>query len=417
MRLSTVHLCYGIALAIEVLAWLDPSWMPPTAHMMGLASVTVYLASHLSLEQEVSEELTQGISHGEAASFPVIALTALAGLFVAFKFVNANILNHVLRAYLGFVGVATIADLLRPLVPARWVAKLERRVLLDTKPLPVVGALRLTALDAPLYAAGAAAAGYYLVTRSWVGNNLLGVAFSASGIARITVGRYSVAALMLLALLAYDLTMVFYTPMMIEVATKVDAPIKLLFPIGHNDQWGKPAFSLLGLGDLVVPGILLAQVLRFDALQHLRAGGSTINGSSGKKNDDAAASATPDAAEELARAADLVHAPFAKRVFMPTWIGYVIGLVITVIVMHVFKHGQPALVYLVPCTLIGSSGAAAVTGRLRALLDFEDSHFVSFFNPPEAAAADDAAAASAAGAAAGGKGESAPAAAAAVAAR
>lgn len=34
---------------------------------------------------------------------------------------------------------------------------------------------------------------------------------------------------------------------------------------------------------------------------------------------------------------------------MTSFVAYILGLVTTVVVMHVFKAAQPALLYLVPC--------------------------------------------------------------------
>lgn len=74
--------------------------------------------------------------------------------------------------------------------------------------------------------------------------------------------------------------MVFGTPMMVTVALKLDGPIKLLFPRGTTDDVTcKPQFSLLGLGDLVIPGLMLALLLRLDATNaHARLGGKSLKG-------------------------------------------------------------------------------------------------------------------------------------------
>ena len=48
------------------------------------------------------------------------------------------------------------------------------------------------------------------------------------------------------------------------MATSVDAPIKLLFPRPPDGDSKKP-FSMLGLGDIVIPGIFVALILRYDA--------------------------------------------------------------------------------------------------------------------------------------------------------
>lgn len=104
-------------------------------------------------------------------------------------------------------------------------------------------------------------------------------------------------------------------------------------------------FAMLGLGDIVVPGIFIALLLRFD--------GSLRRGSS--------------------------------LYFRATLAAYVVGLLATILVMHAFKHAQPALLYLVPACLATPLALAALRGDLRALFDYEDQP--SEVEPPAAAAA------------------------------
>ena len=56
----------------------------------------------------------------------------------------------------------------------------------------------------------------------------------------------------------------------VTVAKSFDAPIKLLFPRAEDLTGGKAPFSMLGLGDIVVPGIFVALILRYDAKQNFR---------------------------------------------------------------------------------------------------------------------------------------------------
>ncbi len=51
----------------------------------------------------------------------------------------------------------------------------------------------------------------------------------------------------------------------VTVAKSFDAPIKLLFPRVLDLAEAKAPFSMLGLGDIVIPGIFVAIVLRYDA--------------------------------------------------------------------------------------------------------------------------------------------------------
>ena len=51
------------------------------------------------------------------------------------------------------------------------------------------------------------------------------------------------------------------------MAKSFDAPIKLLFPRMPDAVTGERSYSMLGLGDIVIPGIFVALILRYDVLQ------------------------------------------------------------------------------------------------------------------------------------------------------
>jgi len=86
-------------------------------------------------------------------------------------------------------------------------------------------------------------------------------------------------------------------------------------------------FAMLGLGDIVIPGIFIALLLRFD--------------------------------HSLKRK--------TKTYFHATMAAYFMGLMATIFVMHVFKHAQPALLYLVPACLGTPMALALVKGDLATL--------------------------------------------------
>ena len=95
----------------------------------------------------------------------------------------------------------------------------------------------------------------------------------------------------------------------------------------------------LGLGDIVIPGIFVALLLRFDAEQ------------AGLKayNED-----------------------FVKPYFHTTFFGYILGLLTTVVVMFLFEAAQPALLYLVPACLCASFLPALLRGETSELLAFNE---------------------------------------------
>lgn len=84
----------------------------------------------------------------------------------------------------------------------------------------------------------------------------------------------------------------------------------------------KLEFSMLGLGDIVVPGLFIALALRYD-LYRFHQQNPTLNYK-----------------RHMYR--------FPKPYFISTFAAYIAGLVLTMTVMHVFKKAQPALLYLSP---------------------------------------------------------------------
>ena len=64
------------------------------------------------------------------------------------------------------------------------------------------------------------------------------------------------------ALFFYDIFWVYGTDVMVTVAKSLDAPIKLLFPYALSEDPIK--FSMLGLGDIVIPGIFISLCVRYD---------------------------------------------------------------------------------------------------------------------------------------------------------
>jgi len=110
----------------------------------------------------------------------------------------------------------------------------------------------------------------------------------------------------------------------VSVAKNFDAPIKLLFP----KSVAQADFSMLGLGDIVIPGIMVAIVLRYD-----------LANNNGK-----------------------------VKYFKSCFVGYVVGITTTIFVMMTFKAAQPALLYIVPAVLLATFGHAWKDGDVEKLL-------------------------------------------------
>jgi minor histocompatibility antigen H13 len=155
---------------------------------------------------------------------------------------------------------------------------------------------------------------------------------------------------------------------MVTVAKNLDGPIKILFPrdsLTRNPETGKLDLSLLGLGDIVIPGFFLALLLRFDAHNAMH-GTKTLPPTAASTN--GSNSSTPPPLHLLIRA----HDSFDKPYFHSALFAYVLGLGLTMFVMIQFKAAQPALLYLVPACLISSLGCAFCRGEVKHLFAYSE---------------------------------------------
>lgn len=194
--------------------------------------------------------------------------------------------------------------------------------------------LTYTLLDIPSLIFGIGVNVWYLYTKHWISNNIIGLIFAIQGISLISMKNYKIASSLLSGLFFYDIFWVFGTDVMVTVAKSFDAPIKLLFP---KDLLAEQfSFTMLGLGDIVIPGFFISLLLRYD--QHR------------SKN----------------------KSPFNKTYFTVTFIGYTIGLIFTMVVMHTLRAAQPALLYLVPACIISSLLTAFFLKDLRKLLNYDE---------------------------------------------
>ena len=100
--------------------------------------------------------------------------------------------------------------------------------------------------------------------------------------------------------------------------------------------------SYLGLGDIVVPGLLVALALRRDRAL-LMGAGSIARGS-----DSFDELSSPSTSRSVSLSALLLRATY----FRVALSGYAVGMMATSVALNWSQHAQPALLYLIPCTLL-----------------------------------------------------------------
>ncbi|POS85147.1 hypothetical protein EPUL_002033 [Erysiphe pulchra] len=219
---------------------------------------------------------------------------------------------------------------------------------------------------------------YNVLARPWWLTNTMAFGFCYSTLQLMSPTTFWTGTLVLSGLFIYDITMVFYTPLMITVASSLDVPIKLVFP-------GPKKGSMLGLGDVVLPGIMIALALRFDLylhyLQKQRAAASVPESEKTTliKPDYIEATGawgekfwTSNLEQKSSHQTVADGARFKKVYFWASMIGYVVGLVVTLFVLKIFNHAQPALLYLVPGVLLSLWGTAWARGEIKTMYDYTE---------------------------------------------
>lgn len=209
----------------------------------------------------------------------------------------------------------------------------------------------------------------WVLTGHWLLMDALGMGLCVAFIALVRLPSLKVSTLLLVGLLVYDVFWVFFSSyifsanVMVKVATrpaenpvglfakklhlsgfmrdapKLSLPGKLVFPSIQNSSH----FSMLGLGDIVMPGLLLCFVLRYDAYK--------------KTQTSSVEAGVPPPPTYVHRV----------TYFHCSLIGYFLGLLTATVSSEVFKAAQPALLYLVPFTLLPLLTMAYLKGDLRRM--------------------------------------------------
>ncbi|GAA5856807.1 hypothetical protein JCM8547_008853 [Rhodosporidiobolus lusitaniae] len=304
-------------------------------------------------EEDEEDEVIDRMTREDAYLFPLIGSAVLFSLFLAFKYLPKEWVNRILGGYMAVMAVAGLARSGTKAV--RWVVgenrwgKLDKYKISLTKNGAPEGHYTFTSLHLYALPLAAVLSGAQMWTRNWILSNIAALSFAFNAVSLLYLDSFVTGALLLSGLFSYDIWWVFGSKavfgkgadVMVSVATSFEAPIKLLAP---KDIRKAVDFSLLGLGDIVLPGIFIALARRFD--YHLALSRSTTP-------------ITPSSR-------------YPKPYFTTCFVAYIAGLVTTMVVMHYFRAAQPALLYLSPACILSVAAVAAVKGEWKALWAYED---------------------------------------------
>mmetsp|Transcript_101478 Transcript_101478/g.185859 ORF Transcript_101478/g.185859 Transcript_101478/m.185859 type:complete len:521 (+) Transcript_101478:34-1596(+) len=268
-------------------------------------------------------ELVVAVEESSGPQFVLLGSLMLTVLFFLMKY-----LIYLLLFVFASGAVSTTSMLLEPIISARHPMLRERRACR----LPRwVGGILGTAEDHTLADAIAECIGFvlaiaFLLFRNhsivgWMLQDLIAIMLLLTIQRTVRLPNLKVGTLLLLCTFFFDIFWVFLSPLifkksvMIEVATGggtgQSVPMVLKIPSLSGNLPGE--FKILGLGDIAIPGLLVSMLLRHDLVQ---------------------------------------QNVWPQGYFCAGVIGYALGLVATFVSLYLTKHGQPALLFLVPGTLV-----------------------------------------------------------------
>ncbi|CAE6480245.1 unnamed protein product [Rhizoctonia solani] len=335
--------------------------------LVGLASASVYAGSLGSYkapkplklktqrqtdedDSDDEEELSERLGSSEAILFPIIGSVVLGGLYLAFKYWGEDWINKFLGYYFCVMGTGCVWSCLLSITKAilgsaKYKSTPQYRIRFSSNGKPFLK-FRLPSLILLPISVIPSLSFFLSDPKSALMTDILALSFSHTALGTMKIDSLQTGCILLSGLFLYDIWWVFGTQVMVTVATSLTIPIKLLWPrsiltylsiLPRPENWRST--MLLGLGDVVIPGLLVALAYRLD--MHLRRKGML------KPSD-------------------------GQTYFRATMIGYAVGLSMAFAAMHVFRAAQPALLYLSPTCCLSFIFTALKRGEWSYVWNWED---------------------------------------------
>jgi len=177
----------------------------------------------------------------------------------------------------------------------------------------------------------------------WVFQDITGVFLLLSIQRVLKLPNFQLGFVFLSLFLLFDIFWVFISPLLFESSVMVavasggdtgeSVPMLLRLPVYGDDLGGS---RMLGFGDMALPGLFISYVLRYEMMR----------------------STSPP---------KTFSAALRQPLFLSSLFGYIVGMTITFFALYIMRKGQPALLYLVPCTFISLLSCAKYVGQLSEL--------------------------------------------------
>ncbi|KAI8457326.1 signal peptide peptidase-domain-containing protein [Phakopsora pachyrhizi] len=314
------------------------------------------------------EDEVERMTSEDAYWFPVLGSGALLGLFFVFKYLDKTLINKIFAIYFAVMGTGALAGMLTTVTkimfgPTAWSKQTKYKLRLTKNASELLLNMRFTNWHIAFTLLSVPVSALQWYYKQWILANIFALSFAFNAITLLKLDSFRTGTILLAGLFIYDVWWVFFSShafgesVMVNVAKNLAAPVKITWPRSLLDFWSfdDKKFAMLGLGDIVVPGIFVALSLRFDYKKEYD---RLVKASKGPiKNKKTVLSPTSN---------------FPRPYFYTCMGSYVAGLATTMAVMHFFKAAQPALLYLSPACAGSVFILALIKGDLEQYWKWED---------------------------------------------
>lgn len=293
--------------------------------VLGVAAVVV-VALSASLATRRNDPLTKDfreqLSGKGAGKMFTISTALLVGLYIIISRFRQDILPILMKCYFCYVLIMMFINFLRPPLFRSAYSSSP-----DNRPQYLIKWMKIYAIDLVSVGAALPILLIYWFSDNWIVMNCLAISVALFSIEITHFKTLTIASITLIAFFFYDIYFVFFTPIMITVAKKVAIPVKIVWPRESNaiDIWlpysDTTKFTLLGLGDIILPGIYIALLSRAEA--------------------------------HVVSTKGLTVKPSLTRACV---VAYMVSIIIAMSILYIFRKGQPVLLYIVPCLLLTTYG-------------------------------------------------------------
>lgn len=325
---------YLFLFALQFLPLIGTDRILSVLYFWGVAVSTVYVGGRqITLDEErVTKENALGAPIGASISIGVLYLLIKNGL-------DPTALYAIAVSLFGALAISDVGvPILRNIFPDNFATKnikvpekVSKSLKLGTDELPLDGLVTL--------ALGLSCTALYwaplVMEQKFLVSNFIAWALAMTSLGVISLGSFQTGVILLAGLFFYDIFWVFGTDVMMTVATKIEAPVKFLYTAPSPPPGAEPRaypFSVLGLGDVVIPGLFVRFMGKMDQ----------------------------------------VLQPQKFSYFNASTIGYAAGLSLCFVVNEITQAGQPALLYLDPACVGSALACGAVNGQLNEVWNFEE---------------------------------------------